>query len=88
MAAKRLEILKETVPGMRRVGVLYPPQRQNQWRVLEGIRAAGDRLKVQVEAIEIRSPEEIKSVLRGSRAPVSMACLLAHRRCLRRTRAT
>lgn len=62
MGLKRLELIKEALPGLRKLGVLYAPQSPYQSTELQMIRSKAGKLKLQVEALEIRSPEEISSI--------------------------
>jgi ABC-type uncharacterized transport system substrate-binding protein len=58
---KRLELLKEVVPGLRRVAVLQNPdfpEARNRWRDAE---ATGKSLGVRLQAWEVRSPQEIET---------------------------
>jgi putative tryptophan/tyrosine transport system substrate-binding protein len=58
---KRLELLKEVVPGLGRVAVLQNPdfpEATNRWRDAE---AAGKSLGVRLQAWEVRSPQEIET---------------------------
>ena len=54
---KRLEILKETLPKLARVGVLWNPATPG--RFLKEIRSAGQELGVHIQSIEVRSPNDI-----------------------------
>jgi putative ABC transport system substrate-binding protein len=58
---KRLELLKEVVPGLRRVAVLQNPdfpEARNRWRDAE---TTGKSLGVRLQAWEVRSPQEIET---------------------------
>jgi putative tryptophan/tyrosine transport system substrate-binding protein len=58
---KRLELLKEVVPGLRHVAVLQNPdfpEATNRWRDAE---AAGKSLGVRLQARVVRSPHEIET---------------------------
>jgi putative ABC transport system substrate-binding protein len=58
---KRLELLKEVVPGLVQVAVLQNPdfpEATNRWRDAE---AAGKSLGVRLQAWNIRSPQEIET---------------------------
>ena len=58
---KRLELLKEVVPGLGRVAVLQNPEfpeATNRWRDAE---VAGKSLGVQLQAWKVRSPQEIET---------------------------
>jgi len=54
---KRLELLKETLPRLTRVGVLWNPT--NPAGSLKEVRTAGQELGVQVQSLEVRSPDDI-----------------------------
>jgi putative tryptophan/tyrosine transport system substrate-binding protein len=57
IAAKKLELLKEIVPGLARVGVLRNPLNPGDpifWKETE---VAAQRLGVVLEALEVRGPE-------------------------------
>ena len=54
---KRLEIIKETIPRLTRVGVLLNPT--NPSVGLKEIRSAGQELGVQIQSFEVRSPSDI-----------------------------
>ena len=57
IAAKKLELLKEIVPGLARVGVLRNPLNPGdplKWKETE---VAAQRLGVVLEALEVRGPE-------------------------------
>ena len=56
---KRLEIIKETLPRLSRVGVLLNPANPNADVALKEIRSAGQHLGVQVQSLEVRSPNDI-----------------------------
>jgi len=56
---KRLEIIKETLPRLSRVGVLLNPTNPNADVALNEIRSAGLDLGVQVQSLEVQSPNDI-----------------------------
>jgi putative tryptophan/tyrosine transport system substrate-binding protein len=62
LSGKRLELLKETVPKLSRVGVLWPGG-GNQRRA---IRAAAKDLRLQVHSMEIRSVEDFEDAFRDA----------------------
>jgi putative ABC transport system substrate-binding protein len=70
-AGKRLQFLKEAVPSLTRVAVLWNPDHRNpEYRDIE---AAGRRLGVHIQSLEARRPEDFdgafQSVIRaGSEA--------------------
>jgi ABC-type uncharacterized transport system substrate-binding protein len=58
--AKRLELLKETSPGLSRVAILWRQSGVGAFRETE---AAAQTLGVQVLSLEIRSPDDLDTVL-------------------------
>jgi len=58
--SKGLELLKEVVPGLSRVGVLWDRSGLRAFRATE---AAAQRLGVQVLSLELRRPDELDTVL-------------------------
>ena len=69
LSGKRLQLLKETVPKLSRVGVLWAGG-GNQWRAVQ---AAARDLHLQVHSMEIRSNNDFESAFKnaikaGSRA--------------------
>jgi putative ABC transport system substrate-binding protein len=56
LAGKRLELLKEAVPGMARLAVLGPPD-QGDW---QEIAAAARVLGVQLQALKVQRPDEFE----------------------------
>jgi putative tryptophan/tyrosine transport system substrate-binding protein len=59
---KRLELLKETFPKIRRVGVLGNPANPNYRIQLNETQAAAKQLGLEVQVLEMRNPNEIDSV--------------------------
>jgi putative tryptophan/tyrosine transport system substrate-binding protein len=68
LAGKRLQLLKEAVPGISRVAVLWHTSVGPFWR--DGLAAAAEDLGVQLELLEVRGPDEFDSVFEvaGERA--------------------
>ncbi len=63
LTAKRLEILKAMVPGLRRVAVLWnpaDPDREEDWRAAQ---AAARDLKIELHPAPARKREELESAL-------------------------
>ena len=56
---KRLELLKETLPRLSRAGVLLNPTNPSAEVALNETRAVGQELGVQVQSLEVRSPNDI-----------------------------
>jgi putative ABC transport system substrate-binding protein len=83
---KRLELLKETFPKIRRVGVLGNPANPNYRIQLNETQAAAKQLGLEVQVLEMRNPNEIESVFSkvpdksvGALLVLSDSTLNAHR---------
>ena len=58
---KRLEVLKEAIPGLSQVAVLTNPSNQGHPPALVELRGAADTLKVKLQIVEARRPEDLDS---------------------------
>lgn len=58
---KRLELLKEAIPGLSRVAVLTNPSNQGHPPGLAELRVAADTLKVELQILEARRAEDLDS---------------------------
>src|SRR5215813_7547976 len=58
IVGKQLELLKETVPGVSRVAVLWNPANPMHLQQLRDAESAARSLNVQLQAVEARSPDE------------------------------
>jgi len=65
LAAKRLQLLKELVPALSRVAVLYNPEDRNKAWENEQIQGAARTLKLTVRGFEARSEIEIDKAFGG-----------------------
>jgi putative ABC transport system substrate-binding protein len=63
LAIKRLEILKDTVPRISRVAVLWSTSNPTYARMIEKIKAAAPLIKLQVEVVKVASPEGLEQAL-------------------------
>jgi len=63
LAIKRLEILKETVPRISRVAVLWSTSNPTQAPLIEKIKAAAPLIKLQLEVVKVASPEGLDQAL-------------------------
>ena len=86
---KRLEILRETVPGIRRVGVVLNPAAATEPLNFTRWQAAANRLKLDVQPVEIRLQSDIDGVISDAAqrkieglAVVGGTMFVAHRRQL------
>jgi putative ABC transport system substrate-binding protein len=67
LSGKRLELLKETIPGLSRVGVLWNSTggRQTQWKASQ---AAAKELKLHLHSMQIGNGNDLESVFRDALA--------------------
>ena len=63
LGAKRVELLKALAPGIQRVGTLVNPENPASVAIWKATEAAAPDLKLNVEAIDVRSPEELQARL-------------------------
>lgn len=63
VAIKRLELLKEAVPKVSRVAILWSSRNPVYAPIVEQIERAAPRVKVQVKIIAVRSPADLQSAL-------------------------
>ena len=66
ISGKQLELLKEIVPKLSRVGVLGDVTRPGIPQALREINVAADALRVQVQYLEVRDPKDIESAFRAA----------------------
>jgi len=67
VSAKRLELLKEAVPRLTRVGVLWNPGDVDRVEEWNAARAAGRALGLEVESLEVRSREDLRPAVNSAR---------------------
>jgi putative tryptophan/tyrosine transport system substrate-binding protein len=60
LAAKRLELLKQTFPGTARVGVLYLPAEVSTVPELRETEAAARTVNVTLQRLEVRQPDDLE----------------------------
>jgi putative ABC transport system substrate-binding protein len=60
LMGKRLELLKETLPGVTRVAVLWNPESRTEVFSLRDAEAAARSLGVRVQPVEVRRPEDLE----------------------------
>jgi putative ABC transport system substrate-binding protein len=63
IAAKRLQLLKELIPGLRRVTVVWNPSNAVQGPVVRAIEAAAKTLGIDVQHIKIQVPADVDHAL-------------------------
>lgn len=66
MSGKQLELLKEIVPKLSRVGVLGDVIRPGTPQALREINIAPDAFRVQIQYLEVRGPKDIETAFRAA----------------------
>jgi putative ABC transport system substrate-binding protein len=66
LGAKRLELITEIVPGVRRVAVMVNPVDPETLQMLEALRSAARARRVQIDALEIRDQIHLEAALRDA----------------------
>ena len=76
LSTKQLELLKEAVPRASRIAVLWNPA--NPWHpiTVKGLEAGGRSLKLQLQMVPVRGPEEFQSAFATMRKERAQAVLL------------
>ena len=58
LSPKRLQLLKEAIPRLTRVAVLWNPDTPYSRKVIEELRAAAPSLSIKLSFLSARGPEE------------------------------
>lgn len=77
LAAKRLELLREIVPGLRRMALMYNVDSPVALPEVAGIDSAASTRGLQVEKLEIRRAEDIPLAFAGLKSDVDALYVLA-----------
>jgi putative tryptophan/tyrosine transport system substrate-binding protein len=67
MAGKRVQLLKDLVPTLKRVAMLSHPAHPTNGVQLEGAQAAARTVGVRLEAVPVRGPDDLASVIKALR---------------------
>ena len=67
LVAKRVEVLKETLPSIRRIAVIASPEHIGEPREFAASKAAADRLGLATSQHTARTPAELNASLDGAR---------------------
>jgi putative ABC transport system substrate-binding protein len=67
LSQKRLELLKDTVPGLARVAILWNPVEVSAARQLRDTEEAARVLGLQVHVLEVRGPDDFEGVFTAAR---------------------
>jgi putative ABC transport system substrate-binding protein len=62
MSAKHVELLKETVPSLTKLAVLWNPTNSSHRPALEAVNNAAKSLSLQIYSSEVRAPAELDSI--------------------------
>jgi putative ABC transport system substrate-binding protein len=89
LSGKRLELLKEAVPGITRVAALVYPDNPAYALMLKETQEAARALRLQLQILEVRSPDDFDSAFRAAKKEragalnvLSSAFFTAHRKKL------
>jgi putative ABC transport system substrate-binding protein len=63
LAGKRLELLKEVIPGLTRIAVLWNAANPYPATVFAQTRLAAGKLGIEVQSLEVRSPDDLDGAL-------------------------
>src|SRR5262245_10927140 len=66
LSGKRLELLKDTMPGLARVAVFWNPPNPAYGPVLRGLEAAAPLLRLKLQRLEVRVPEDFEGALKAA----------------------
>jgi putative ABC transport system substrate-binding protein len=77
LLGKRLELLKETIPGLTRVAVLWHPFSPISEKALEVLKATAPTLSLELKPVAVREPSEFSAAFSAvSRAQVQAVYIL------------
>jgi|SRR6266852_1794343 len=62
MSAKHVELLKEAVPSLAKLAVLWNPTNSSHRPAMQAVDAAARSLSLQVHPLEVRAPAELDSI--------------------------
>jgi putative ABC transport system substrate-binding protein len=77
LSAKRLQLLKQTIPRLTRVAVLWNPDNPTHPKIIEELKAAAPSLSMELTFVPVRTPEEFDAAFSAaSRAHAQALYLL------------
>jgi ABC-type uncharacterized transport system substrate-binding protein len=79
LSAKRLALLKETIPRVSRVAVLSNPANHSHGPAVSATKAMALSLGLQLEAIAVRGPDEFENAFSAMSKSRTQALILGHR---------
>ncbi len=66
LSGKRLEVLKETIPGISRIGVIWNPKTPASAIAFKETQIAAQALAVQLQSLEVRGPNDFESAIEAA----------------------
>ena len=66
LSGKRLQLLKEAVPTISRVAVFWTPTNPSHGQALEEAEAAAEILRLQLQPVEYRTPDDFESAFQAA----------------------
>jgi putative ABC transport system substrate-binding protein len=66
LSGKRLELLKEMLPGLARVAVFWNPPNATYGPILKALEAAAPTLGLQIQRLEVRVPEDFEGAFEAA----------------------
>jgi putative tryptophan/tyrosine transport system substrate-binding protein len=86
LSGKRLEILKDAVPGTSRFGIIWNPENPASITGFKETQVAAQSLGVQLQSLEVKGPNDFESAFQGAKkgqvgalTVVSDSVMFAHR---------
>jgi putative tryptophan/tyrosine transport system substrate-binding protein len=77
LSAKRVELLRETLPGISRLAILWDPEGPGPRVAYKEYQAAAQMVNVRVQSLEIRGPKpNIEGVCQGAKAKLADAVII------------
>ena len=77
VAAKRLELLKESLPALAKAGVLVNPDNPSNVLILQGLETTAKALKVQLQRFEAKAPSDFNQAF-AAMAHQQIGALVVH----------
>jgi len=66
LAVKRLEILTQALPHVRRIAILLNPENSLNAAILQAVEVAATSLALEVQQVSVRAPNEVENVFSSS----------------------
>ena|SRR5689334_8972190 len=66
LSGKRLEVLKETIPGISRTGIIWNPENPSSTIAFKETRDAAQALGMQLQSLEVRGPKDFEAALQAA----------------------